>query len=215
MTISAVGILANFSQEIHHWTVLETTISQTIFWTRIRVKFFFSMTFDIFLIFHDFSMTFHDHTFFHDFPWLSMTVGTRGVGTLCEALSESSFGPLDSLLQPWGEWSIGPLGPLSSLCSCLQQKPFSSHKKDLPCQTPIKPRYNSWQGQWGVINHNRKGSKLTAHLPQYTRECMVHPGHTLNIHMHKGRGVPGWCAPCVISTGSVAVTPLWPQVGGK
>ena len=33
-------------------------------------NFYFSMTFDIFVIFHDFSMTFHDHEFFHDFPWL-------------------------------------------------------------------------------------------------------------------------------------------------
>ena len=39
-------------------------------------SFYFSMTYDIFVIFHDFSMTFHDQKFFHDFPWLFVIVGT-------------------------------------------------------------------------------------------------------------------------------------------
>ena len=60
MTISAVGILANFSQEIHHWTILENTISQTIFWTRIRLEF---------LLFHDFWYFCYFPWLFHDFPW--------------------------------------------------------------------------------------------------------------------------------------------------
>ena len=90
MTISAVGILANFSQEIHHWTILETTISRTIFWTQIRVKF---------LLFHDFwyfcyfPWLFHDFPWPQIFPWLSLTFhdcGNPGLILLAPAVQHKA-----------------------------------------------------------------------------------------------------------------------------
>ena len=69
MTFSAIEILANFSGEIHHWTILKKTISRTIFWTRVRVKFLLFRDFWYFCFFHDFPWP-------QIFPWLSMTVET-------------------------------------------------------------------------------------------------------------------------------------------
>ena len=53
ITISTLGILTNFSQEVHNWNIWETTISVM----QIRVKF----------------LLFHDFWYFFDFPRLSMT----------------------------------------------------------------------------------------------------------------------------------------------
>ena len=57
-------IAGQFWKLLHLWLHFEYKLGQS---------FHFSMTFDIFLIFHDFSTTFHDHKSFNDFPRLSMT----------------------------------------------------------------------------------------------------------------------------------------------
>ena len=69
MTIS-FEILANFAGEIHRWTILKNTISLTIFWTRIRVKFLFFHDFWYFCYFPWLSMTTNFSMTFSDFPWL-------------------------------------------------------------------------------------------------------------------------------------------------
>ena len=66
MTIFAFGIPANFSGEIHHWTILKKTISRTIFWTQIRVIFLLFHDFWYFCFFHDFSMTTNFSMTFND-----------------------------------------------------------------------------------------------------------------------------------------------------
>ena len=117
-TFSTFGILTNFSWEIHNWTILETTTSVTIFWTRIRVKF---LIFRDFWYFSDFLWLFHDFPWPQIFPWLpwlwepchyplsnlaiwpNLSVGSNPVGSLAVIVTF-----LDPFRQPWTFYWIMP-----------------------------------------------------------------------------------------------------------